>query len=329
MRPDLKEDKALDFGQSRIVKGRGLGVRLPLAERLRAARRVPQAVVKVVSFPRSKTRLRELMNYVSRDGALPLETEEGDLITTLEGQRELAELWALSFDGRKRSREAVHIVFSMPPGSNPEALRKAVRTVIARQFAGHRSVFGIHEDRNHPHVHAVVHMRGPKKKLELRKSDLRRLREVFAEAAREQGVMLAASPRAARGVGRKGVRQAVHHLRAKGVVPKIQKQDEREFMEETKRGALAEKPWEAAMRLRHDLEKQAYVNEAQRLRAASEQTDARDKEAMREAAKVLDLYAKTMPTPKTRRMSWIDKVRNAAGLKNQERGKQPDSGMDR
>jgi len=298
MPPD--REKALDFGRTRIVKGRGLGVRLPLAERLRAARRVPQAVVKVVSFPRNKTRLRELMAYISREGKLPLETEKGDLVTDLEGQRELAEMWALFFDGRKKSRQAVHIVFSMPPGSDPDALRKAVRTVVTRHFAGHRAVFGIHEDRKHPHAHAVIHMRGPAKKLELRKSDLHRLREVFAEAAREQGVMLAASPRAARGVGRKGVRQAVHHLRAKGVVPEVQNQAAREFMEETKRGVLVEKPWEAAMRHRHDLEKQAYVEEAQRLRTASEQANARDKEAMREAAKVLDLYSKTMPTPITR-----------------------------
>src|SRR6202142_4548934 len=111
MRPDPEKEKGLDFGRKRPVKGRGLGVRLPLAERLRAARRVPQAVVKGVSFPRTKTRLRELMEYISRDGALPLETEDGDLVTTVEGQRELAELWARSFDRRKRSREAVHVVF--------------------------------------------------------------------------------------------------------------------------------------------------------------------------------------------------------------------------
>ncbi len=329
MRPELKKEKGLDFGRSRLVKGRGLGVRLPLAERLRVARGIPQAVVKVVSFPRCKTRLRELMEYISRDGALPLETESGDLVTTLEGQKELAELWARSFDRRKRSREAVHIVFSMPRGSDPEALRKAVRTVVTRHFAGHRAVFGIHEDRKHPHAHAVIHMRGPKKKLELRKSDLHRLREVYAEAAREEGVMLAASPRAARGVGQKGVRQAVHHLRAKGVVPKVQKEAAREFMEETKRGVLAEKPWEQAMRHRHDLEKQAYLEEAQRLRTASTQANARDQQSMREAAKVLELYARTMPTPKTRRMSWIDKIRKAAGLKGKDSGKQLDAGMDR
>ena len=329
MPPELNKDHALDFGRSRTVKGRGLGVRMPLAERLRAARGVPQAVVKVVSFPRSRSRLRELMEYISRDGALPLETEDGDLVTTVEAQRELAGIWARSFDRRTRSREAVHIIFSMPPGSDSEALRKAVRTVVTQHFSGHRAVFGIHEDRKHPHAHAVIHMRGLAKKLELRKSDLHKLREVFAEAAREHGVMLAASPRAARGIGHKGERQAVHHLRAKGIVPNVQKQAAREFMQEINRGALVEKPWEQAIRHRHDLEQRAYVEEAQRLRAASVQADARDQDAMREAAKVLELYARTMPTPKTRRMSWIDKVRNARGLKGRDPRKQSDTGIDR
>jgi len=51
--------------------------------------------------------------------------------------------------------------------------------------------------------------------------------------------------------------------------------------------------------------------------------------AMLEAAKVLEHFARTMPTPQTLRMSWIDKLRNAAGLKGKERGQQPESGMDR
>jgi hypothetical protein len=313
------KDQALDFHRSRLFKGRGL----PLAERLRAARGVPQAVVKVASFPRSQKRLRELMEYISRDGTLPLETELGDEVTTLEEQKELAALWARTFDHRKNSREAVHLIFSMPRGSPVEALRKAVRKVVVTHFPGHRAVFGIHQDRKHPHAHVLLHMRGPHKKLELRKGDLHRLREVFAEAAREQGVMLAASPRAARGIGRKGFRRSVHNMRARGITPKVHEEAAREVMAEVQRGDLGEKPWETAMRHRHDLEKEAYVEEAQRLRSAASSADARDCQAMLEAAKVLDLYARTMRPPQTRRMSWIDKWRKAAGFKGSDRGPEP------
>lgn len=323
------QDQALDFGRSRRVRGRGPDVRLPLAERLRAARRVPQAVVKVVSFARGEKRFRELMAYISQVGSLPLETETGDLVKSLEEQKELAALWAASFDKRKNSRDAAHIVFSMPPGSSPEALRKAVRTVLTGHFAGHRSVFAIHEDRKHPHAHAVIQMRGREKKLELKKADLHRLREVFAEAARKQGVMLAASPRAARGVGRKAVRRPVYQLRAKGIVPRVHEEAAREFLEETKRGNLQEKPWEKAIRLRHDLEKRTYLEEAQKLRMASAKGDAKSRDAFLKAAGELELFARTMPTPRTRRMSWLEKFRKAAGLISPEHGKEKDSGPER
>jgi hypothetical protein len=326
-RPD--KDRELDFGRSRLVKGRGQQVRLSLAERLRAARRVPQAVVKVVSFTRGEKRVRELMGYISRLGELPLETETGDLVKSLEEQKELARTWASTFDKRKNSRDAAHIVFSMPAGSSPEALRKAVRKVVTSHFAGHRSVFVVHEDRRHPHAHAVIQMRGREKKLELKKADLHRLREVFAEAAREQGVMLAASPRAARGVGRKAVRRPVYQLRTKGIVPRVHEAAASEFMEEVKRGEWQEKPWEKAMRLRHGTEKQAYLEEARKLRAASAKEDAKSRDAFLKAAGELELFSRTMPAPRTRRMSWLQKFWKAAGLTSPERGKAKDPGWER
>jgi hypothetical protein len=169
-------------------------------------------------------------------------------------------------------------------------------------------------------------MRGPKKKLELRKADLHQLREVFAEAAREQGVMLAASSRAARGIGRKGVKQSLHHLRAKGVVPKVQKQAVEELAEELKLGDLQEKPWEKAMRLRHGLEKKAYLEDAMRIRAAAGKEDAHGKAKFLQAAKDLEQFAKTMAVPKTRRMAWLDKLRRTSGPQEPELDKTRDLG---
>jgi type IV secretion system T-DNA border endonuclease VirD2 len=118
--------------------------------------------------------------------------------------------WSRDFDQRKDSRDTAHFVFSMPPGSDPKALRKAVRSVGQNTFPDNEWVIGIHQDKQHPHAHMVVKMRGRKKdkKVRLNKPELYRLREVFAEAAREQGVELTASPRAARGVGKKSILSA-------------------------------------------------------------------------------------------------------------------------
>jgi len=46
-----------------------------LAERLRAARRIPQAVVKVTSYAGGKAHVAHHLRYISRNGALALETD--------------------------------------------------------------------------------------------------------------------------------------------------------------------------------------------------------------------------------------------------------------
>jgi hypothetical protein len=261
----------LDLGRARIVKGKGLSINLPLAERLLAARRVPQAVVKVTGFGRGAKGVAKAMDYISRKGELPLEKDTGELIQGREEQRELVKDWSIDFDGPTNSRDSAQIVFSMPPGSSVEVLRAAVRATGARAFPDNEWVFGIHQDTEHPHAHMVVKMRGKEhgKKLRLKKADLRELRGMFAEAARERGVMLAASSRAARGVGRKGIRRTIHQLKQKGIRPEVDKQTIQEAGRELMKGDWKEKPWEKAMAERNKLEREAYRQEATALRQAA------------------------------------------------------------
>jgi hypothetical protein len=277
------ERPLLDFGRTRTVKGAALYLKMSRAERLRAARGVRQAIVKVRSFPHGIKGVGKAMSYISRKGTLPLEKDNGELVKGLEEQRELVRDWAVDFDKREDSRDGAHIIFSMPPGSDPEALRKAVRTTGARAFPDNEWVFAIHQDKNHPHAHMVLKMRGREQELKLdpRKADLHRLREIFAQAAREQGVELAASSRAARGIGRKAMRQVVYQLRQKGIRSKINKQIVEEAMQEVQRNDWKEKPWERAMMERNKLERKAYVKEAAALRQAAEkQSDATERDRM-------------------------------------------------
>ena len=198
------KEPLLDLGsRPHMVKGRGFSFHLPLAERVRAARGVRQAIVKVTSFSHGFRGVRDHLDYISREGELALEKDTGEVLEGREMQKELVADWLVDFDASKKSRDTANIVFSMPPGSNVEALRAAVRNTAAKAFPNHEWVFAIHQDRNHPHAHMVVKMRGKEKgkKLQLKKAELYKLRETFAEASREQGVELAASPRAARGVG--------------------------------------------------------------------------------------------------------------------------------
>jgi hypothetical protein len=307
--PESEEPRGLDFRRSRLVKGHGLVVSLPLAERLRAARRIPQAVVKITSFAHGAKKIRELMKYISRDGNLELESEGGETINNLEQQREVVAKWSDHFDKEPRSRDAVHIVFSMPRGSDPEALRKSVRKVLKRHFAGHEAVWGIHTDQPHPHAHVILVMRARNKgkKLELKKQDLYRLREVFAEAAREEGVEMAVSPRAARGVGKKARRGVLLRLKQRGLVPRAEKETAREVLDSVQKGDLREKPWEAAMRLRHERERKAYRQEAERLRAAA-LANIREREALLKAAADLEQFSDSLPAPKSLRQTMMEQL---------------------
>ena len=189
-------------------------------------------------------------------------------------------------------------------------------------------VFAIHEDRNHPHAHMVVkNAETMTKALMFKKADLYQLRERFAEAGRAQGVPLAASPRAARGIGRKGMTQAIRQLREKKILPEVWKEA---FQETLKERSLPEKPWEKAMSERNQMERAAYREEAQKLlAAASAQTDLKKKESILSAARDLERFSRTMPKPKTRRQVWLERERQKVEAQRREktRSRDRDEGM--
>jgi len=304
-------DGLLKFEPSPIVHGRGLYLHLPLAERLRAARGVPQAVVKVMKkFPHGAKGVSACMDYISREGELPLETESGEVILGRPDRKALVKNWAVDFDQRKDSRDAAHIVFSMPAGSPVEALKAAVRTVGHKVFAGHEWVFAVHTDKKHRHAHMVLKMRGREsnKKIDFKKADLHRLREQFAEAAREQGVELAASSRAARGVGRKGVSQAVFQLRQKGIRPDVDKDAHQEAYRDLIDNNWNPKPWEAAMAQRNKREREANLQEAAELRKAAALKTQQEREQLLRDARLLEQFAQRMPQAKSWRQEVMEKA---------------------
>ena len=139
-----------------------------LAERLRAARGVPQAIVKVASYAQGLREAMGQVSYISRKGKLEIETDEGERLATMAQQKALVHEWARDFGRRKNSRDTVHLVFSMPHGSDPEALRRSVRKVSKREFPDQEAVFVVHTDKKHPHAHVVMKMRAREKKKKLR-----------------------------------------------------------------------------------------------------------------------------------------------------------------
>jgi len=153
--------------------------------------------------------------YISRRGALEIETDEGERITRPDEQKRLLDDWHLELSAgqyrqqinggpARRPTKLVHnIVLSMPAPTPPDKVLAAARQFARQKFAQHRYAMVLHTDQKHPHVHLVVKAENELgRRLHIDKQHLRDWREDFAQLMREQGIAANATPRAIRGVNK-------------------------------------------------------------------------------------------------------------------------------
>lgn len=185
-----------------------------IAQIARTARRVPEAMVKVLSKGATTSRaVKKHLDYIGRYGELELETDDG---TRLHGDKvgaKLVEDWDLDLEeertqsdlsasrGRAPAKLVHKIMFSMPPGTSPNGVLAAVRNFAREEFAlKHRYALALHTDEPHPHVHVAVKAMGEHgQRLYIRKATLREWRSEFARHLRDQGIAANATPRYVRG----------------------------------------------------------------------------------------------------------------------------------
>lgn len=181
----------------------------------------PEVMAKVTGFSKGKSHAKSHIDYISRNGDLELETDRGEVIKGRTEIKAFAKDWTQEFGDKKaykNQRDTAHIVLSMPPGTEPEAVRNATRNFAKQTFgANHEYVFALHTDTKSPHCHLTVKCLGHDgTRLNPRKADLQRYREGFAKAMEEQGVMANATPRKVRGVVKKPERQVIRHIEQRG-----------------------------------------------------------------------------------------------------------------
>lgn len=182
-------------------------------------RKVPEVMVKVSGGGKGMRAIKAHMDYISRNGDVALENENGEVIAGKEAVRDLRDEWKHSLYGipeESGKKEAFNIVLSMPPGTDRKAVTDAAREFAKTEFSGNfQYVFATHDDEKHPHVHLCVKAQGiDGTRLNPRKADLQRWREGFAEALREHGIEANATPRLVRGARRRTRRQAALHADA-------------------------------------------------------------------------------------------------------------------
>lgn len=171
----------------------------------------PEVVVKLTGRARGAAgHLLGQLDYLTRNGTLPAETQDGERITDRARLVALHEDWLLANAADDRSRgvanaaQSVALALSMPPGTPPDQVEAAARQWARGTFGGtHDWILARHDDTGHPHVHLAVRAVGRDgRRLAPGPADLQRWRERFARELRRLGLEAAATPRLARGPGR-------------------------------------------------------------------------------------------------------------------------------
>jgi hypothetical protein len=163
-------------------------------------RRAPQVVVKLAKAPKGMKGISNNLTYISRDGQLEIEDQDGQVIQGKEAVADLKTEWrdgGMPIVADSTMRDAFHLVLSMPTRTDPLSVQRAARDFATREFSGFQYAMVLHtletdpdpHPSPHPHVHLTVKAAGiDGMRLNPRKSDLQRWREGFAEALREHGI---------------------------------------------------------------------------------------------------------------------------------------------
>ncbi|MCY1740575.1 relaxase/mobilization nuclease domain-containing protein [Ensifer sp. SL37] len=182
-----------------LAKGRAkLTPRNSAADKAKLARvvsKAPEVMVKISGRTRDSGHLKEHMNYITRNGEVPAETEYG-LMSGKEAVGDVHSDWAddeIIYKGQHQVRKAplsVNMVLSMPPGADREAFRNAVRDFVDAELRPRVDVMlAFHDDTNHPHAHVTVRGRQHNgKTFNPGKPVLELYREQFAGALRNRGI---------------------------------------------------------------------------------------------------------------------------------------------
>lgn len=243
-----------------------------------------------VSRASEAVRASEHLAYISRNGKIEVENDRGEVFNGRTQVGAIYREWIEKHDEDRRegsatdrTRITTSIVFSMPGTANAEAVKDAVRALARQEFQGrHDYAMALHTDTHHPHVHLTLRTVGENgQKLNLRKADLQRLRDTFAEKLRARGIEAESTPRHARGVTRRGEMTPVYKIRQRGGKPLADARKMRQVRRdlEDNGGRLPQKAWDDALIARRNRVMATYDQAATILAGSA---DPKDRDLARE-----------------------------------------------
>lgn len=229
---DIADELAFNF-RAHGRHGRTDSVQLTAAQArvvARTAARTPEVMVKVLSSGAGSAKaVQRHIDYVSRKGKQEMLADDGQVLSGEGTGESISYDWSLRLEeagatnalGRQRLKEPprlVHkLVFSMPPGTNPDKVLAAVQHFAREEFAlKNRYVMALHTDEPHPHVHVIVKAMGEDgRRLNVKKARLKEWRVKFAHHLRQVGVAANATPRPFRGQPGHATPSEIYRLRVR------------------------------------------------------------------------------------------------------------------
>ncbi|HCE3569194.1 MULTISPECIES: relaxase/mobilization nuclease domain-containing protein [Vibrio] len=300
-----------------------------LSRAKRIADRAPEVMVKISGNTKGAGHVQAHLDYISRNGKLEIEDERGETLKGKTAVRALAKDWSQDQGKRrKNTRETTNIVLSMPDGTEPKAVKNAARAFAKNQFGkNHQYVMALHTDTDSPHVHLTVKNLGyDGRRLHVKKGDPQIWRESFAAELERLGVEAEATPRATRGVIKKGISQAIKHMRDKGMTPAVDQAKIREIIEDFSAERAGKeprpRPWEDKIKDRQTYVRKAWLTAAKDLNQSDSAED-------RELGQSIATFVKDMPPMKTERHELQEKVaaqlqQRGSGQRGGEKGRGQD-----
>lgn len=285
----------------------------------RIARRTPEVMVKVTGGGKTSQHVLAHLTYITRKGKLEALNDEHDKYASRDDMTDLMAEWGLDIArGAGKNKLVFNLILSMPAGTDPEKLHKAVQNFARDEFFGERPyLMVLHEPETdpsskraeHPHVHMVLKAEGyDGTRLYIRKAMLEKWRLQFAERLREQGIEANATPREIRGKTRKPKKDALLRLDWEKRPSYVRDSKFDQARQDAEKGAPVQ-PWDVAIQKRREAVTSAYKTVASDLR----------KEGDQQLAAELEQFAASLPPIETERQQLARFVRDSV---KQQRAKQ-------
>ncbi|EOZ46882.1 relaxase/mobilization nuclease domain protein [Klebsiella pneumoniae VAKPC270] len=157
--------------------------------------RSKEVMVKITGSAQIKQGIKNSVNYISREDTLLLTDDEGNKIDAVDAKDYLIQCDDDdTYDSRTSKQPAItkNIIFSPPASAqvSQEDALESVRKTLSEKYPDNKFVMVYHDDKkDHPHVHVILRTDNDDtgKKINIRKKDLRELREGFCEQLKLKG----------------------------------------------------------------------------------------------------------------------------------------------